>query len=243
MKKLSIAVIALAILTTQSCLPETGSTSPKVEAVQVEPPQPDTTAKTVILIVLADITQSNVENSVPDPTLFEPVCTKITKTCTLDHRYGLIRDYSNTTLDRYYAPFVPQILATEKNVWEQTGEQPAPVTQPSNKGADWNQFISNVHARLSAPPSKASDIGSAIRHALVAFNENHNSGTRKILFLCTDYEDSYGNLPSIPSDVEVISVGMLRSGKSVNDLLQYNGTVHSFENVHAAIQYLYSQNF
>lgn len=243
MKKLTIRVFALAILTAQACVTETGKQIPTETNTQVvEKDVPKIEVGTIQTFVVVDNSISAMGYNLPDPVLFKEFCDKVSKTCTLDFRYGVIRDNSNTTLDRYYVPYVPPApKQKEVNAWEAVEEvirEPEPRKQV---GADWHQFVASVQEKLSAPPSKSSDIGSAIRHALVAFNENQNSQTRKILFLSTDFEDTYGNLPAIPSDIELITVGVLPPGKSVSDLLQYNGTVRSFENIHAAIQYLLSK--
>lgn len=247
MKHLLMLVIAIAMLTAQACVTETENKSQTTTATHtqvVEKTVPNIEVGTTQFFAVVDHSVSAMEYNLPDPTLFKELCDKISKTCTLDFRYGVIRDNSNTTLDRYYVLYIPPApKQKEVNPWE-AGEEVIQEPEPQKPtGTDWHQFVASVQAKLSAPPSKSSDIGSAIRHALVAFNENQDSHTRKILFLSTDFEDSYGNLPAIPSDIELITVGVLPPGKSVSDLLQYNGTVRTFENPNAAINYLLSLNF
>lgn len=239
MKKLTNAVIAMAIVMTQACITDTGSNNNFDQTTQTVTTGTDTTDRSVMLIVIADRSKSYEFGTIPEPTLFKSLIDKVSQSGTLDFRYGVIRDFSNSTFDRYFKPYVAEVTTDEANPWMDKKEVQAPI----QRGSDWNQFVSSVQAKLSAPPSKASDIVSAIRHALVAFSENHSSHTRKILFLCTDYMDSFSELPSIPSDIEIISVGVLPAGQSVSDILHYNGTVRTFENQNAAIDYLLSQNF
>lgn len=241
MKKLTNAVIALAIVMTQACITDTGSSNNFNQTAQTTTTGTDTTDRSVMLIVIADRSKSYEFGTIPEPTLFKSLIDKLSQSTTVDVRYGVIRDFSNTTFDRYFKPYVSPVTTEEGNPWMDKKEGPVPA--PAQRGDNWNQFVSSVQAKLSAPPSKASDIVSAIRHALVAFSENHSSHTRKILFLCTDYMDSFSELPAIPGDVEIISVGVLPAGQSVSDILHYNGSVRTFENQNAAIDYLLSQNF
>jgi nitric oxide reductase activation protein len=79
-----------------------------------------------------------------------------------------------------------------------------------------------------------------LKRALLVFNEQtERPQTRKILIVCSDFKDSFQELPSIPSDVEIITIGVLPDDNSVEKKL-HTEKIEKFENVNSAIQYIFS---
>lgn len=196
--------------------------------------------KTTQIVFIADRSRSFVKKyDHPSPELFKPLCDKIVSSgCTLDFRYGCIFSSSDQVLDRYYVPYTPEEKSQgSSNPWLASETKKKKATAPPAN--TWGNFATAVNEKLALPPSNGSDINSAIGHALLSFQEG--KATRKILFLCTDGEDSRGQLPSIGSDIEVITVGLLEENH-LEHALNTNNVKH-FENIHSAIEYLYSQTF
>lgn len=195
--------------------------------------------KTVQIVFIADRSKSFVTHySHPAPELFHPLCDKIINSgSTLDFRIGFVFSNSDNVLDRYYVPYVPEEAAKSGgNPWLETQKKKAVAKQPT---ASWSDFAAAVNSKLAIPPTNSSDIASAIGHALLTFQEG--KATRKILVLCTDGEDSRGQLPSVAQDIEVITVGLLPDNQIEQALNTTN--MRKFENLHSAIDYLYSQTF
>src|ERR1700733_11564560 len=96
----------------------------------------------VRFVFIADRSRSFVRHyTFPDPALFKPLVDKIASTKTLDFRYGLVREYSDITFERYYAPHA--VGTTKKkaaNPWFDN-ENKVVIIPPT----DWNSFAMSVH--------------------------------------------------------------------------------------------------
>jgi hypothetical protein len=193
----------------------------------------------VRLVVIMDKTNSYVRKySYPDPELFKPLCDKITTKATLDFRYGCVLSNSDIEFKRYYKIKVEtDTTTTDANPWlaSQRKIKEAPADH-------WSGFSSSVKQMLDIPPAPSSDVASALLHAVVSLGEENKcqgrSNVRKVLLVCTDFEDSYkSNIPTIPSDIEVISIGILPD-TPLEQML--HTPVKRFENLNAAIEYLSS---
>lgn len=168
----------------------------------------------------------------PDAILFKPLCDRFSSFSDVifDLRYGLVFNNSDIVLENYHSQ--PQELPTKntqngnikskKSVWVETedryttakGRHYAP---PPN--TNWNDFTRDVGVRLAQPPSRKSDIASAVSRALDSFNE-HRLG-KKYLILATDFEDSYNNpIPYITDkSIVVYCIGVPRQ-LPVENILQ-----------------------
>lgn len=204
---------------------------------QVSQTVPVQTVQTFRLIFLADRSKSFVRQYThPDPALFKPLCDKVCGAgYTLDFRYGLIREYSDVVFDRYFVPFVPKSTTGEtSNPWLATENAP----EPKQHVPDWNGFAESVNAKLAVSPSNASDVANAISRAVVSCQEE-GENVRCVLFLCTDGADTYRQLPTVPQNIEIITVGISPDNRIEQALNTSN--IKRFENLQAAIDYLISQ--
>lgn len=221
-------VILILILTASLCA--CVFENPKQVRTEVVAPQDEI----VKLVVLADRSGSFVEKyELPRAELFKPLCDRICKSATLDFRYGCITAHSDIVLHRYYVPFVEQ-KKHATNPWL-TSEKKAPATEPS----DWNEFAASVNAKLALPPSQRSDVANALKRAIACFQESDD--TRNILVLCTDGKDTYGGLPAVPHDIEIIAVGILPDNHIEQALQTTN--IKRFESLQSAIEYLSLNTF
>lgn len=225
---LLIAATLTACTTNHAPVPEkTSNTSTPSER-----PQGDE----VRLIVIADRSVSFVRKYAhPDPELFKPLVDKISANSTIDFRYGCVFDNSDVEFSRFYQLYVKPVIASKKsaNPWLSSESKPKDTPQDFK----WYDFASQVQKQLSLTPSGSSDISSAINHALTSFQEESKGNTRKILLVCTDFQDSYKNIPPMPSGIEVISVGVLPDAP-IEQIL--HTSIKRFENLDAAIEYLSS---
>ncbi|HEY1032902.1 MAG TPA: hypothetical protein VGD89_14090 [Flavipsychrobacter sp.] len=217
-----------------ACAPPTGETTTETTAQTAAPAKHDV----VQVVFIADRSKSFITKyAYPDPSLFKPLVEKISQTSTLDFRYGIIKDYSDVTFDRYYKPFVPVAEQDNTNPWMEQ-EKAAPAA----KATDWNEFVLSVTAKLTAPASNESDVASAIGHAVTILQE-HSGKQRihKVLILCTDGLDSHRQLPTVPADIEVLAIGILPDNQ-IEQVL-HTSNVKRFESLHATLDFLTSQTF
>lgn len=159
----------------------------------------------VLLVIIPDDSKSFV-NRCPKitPAQLKPLCDKMAGYCNIDIRTGIISADSHTEFLRY----IQSQQSTDKdntNPWMTVGkEQPEADLQH-----DWNIFAASLKELNAKPPSRRSDIGGALEHALLIFREPHPS-TRKILLLATDYKNNSATpICAVDTDIEVISVGAL----------------------------------
>jgi hypothetical protein len=124
--------------------------------------------------------------------------------CNVDLRIGIISADSHIEFLRY----IQSQQSTNKdntNPWMTVGKE-QPEADPQH---DWNSFAISLQKLNGQPPSRRSDIGGALEHALLIFREPHPS-TRKILLLATDYKNNSATpICAVDTDIEVISVGAL----------------------------------
>jgi hypothetical protein len=222
--------------------------------------QVETTQAMARLIVIADRSGSFVKSvQEPTPELFKPLIEKITAHgAALDFRFGSIGADSHVELTRYLAPAANNETPEQSNPWLQGAEE-SNSTKPL-PDSDWDVFARAVSQKLRQPPAQASDVASALHHAVLSFQESEGATSleisspnsegakaavpsaptapRKILLVLSDFKDTYHKeLPHIPSDVEVIAVGVL-SGSSLESKLGVK--VRHFESLTAAIEFIAS---
>lgn len=192
-------------------------------------PQPHDTVR---FLFIADHSLSFFKRyTFPDPSLFKYLCIKVSEKGTIDFRYGIVGSNSDVPFDRYYLPYKEKV---NKNPWLSQGNQ-----AQGSQDQSWDDFEATVRGKLNAPASRYSDISSTIKHSIACFQERtagvDNSKVRKVLLLCTDYKDSFSDIPALPPDIEVIAVSILPTA-TIEHILHTK--VQRFENLQAAIDFI-----
>lgn len=182
-----------------------------------------------VLVIITDNSKSFVRRC-PKITgaLLKPVSDKISTQSNLDIRVGRVIANSDTEFLRYYKK---KSNNKENNPWLAT-DKTETVTKDN-----WQDFSNTLQQLYSAKPVTGSDIGGALSHALLIFQE-YPANTRKILCIATDYKNNGLSIPAIAPDIEVISIGTL-PGVAVEKIL-HTQNVKRFETIQTAIEYLLS---
>jgi|GEM_PF-3977282 len=221
MKQLIKTIMVLLIAALCSCQP-TGQNTKSTTS------QPYNKVMLVIIIDNSGSFANRYKKLTPEE--LKPLVDKISNSCAFDLRVGIISSDSHTEFIRYAAERSQSNEATQ-NPWMTTGEG-----NTSGKN-NWNEFSAAMQHLMSEAPSKRSDIGGALSHALLIFNEA-KTPVRKILLLATDYKNNVHPIPAIHKDIEVISIGALPDIPIEKKLQTEN--VHRFESFTTAIDFISS---
>lgn len=162
-------------------------------------------------------------------TLLKSTCDKVSKHTNLDVRVGRVVENSDTEFLRYYKQ---KSSTTESNPWLATEQT---ETTPQD---NWQQFSTVLAQQHNTTPAMGSDIGGALAHALVIFQE-YPSNTRKILCIATDYKNTGLSIPAIDPGIEVLNVGALQNVPIEKILKTQN--VKRFESMQTALAFITSQ--
>lgn len=219
MKKVSIAIVALCLLS--SC-------KDKQNQKGIQPQFENT-----VLVIVTDNSISFARHA-PKITgdLLKPLCDKISTTGNLDVRVGQVITNSDTQFLRY-SQQKSKVQEESSNPWIDAGHE-EPEKEPQSQ---WEVFTTSLSQQTSQKPAPKSDIGGALAHALLIFQE-YPSNTRKILCIATDYKNNGLPIPSISPNIEVINIGAL-SNVPIEKILNTQN-VKRFESVQTAFEFISS---
>lgn len=218
-KTLSIAVIALCLLSSCREKQKNKSNSSQLE--------------NTVLVIVTDKSLSFARHC-PQITgdLLKPLCDRISSTGNIDVRIGQVITNSDTQFLRY-SQQKSKAQEESNNPWLDAGHE----EQESEPKSKWEIFSTNLSQQLSQKPATRSDIGGALAHALLIFQE-YPTNTRKILCIATDYKNNGQTIPAIPADIEVINIGALPNIPIEKILNTQN--VKRFESIQTAFEFISS---
>jgi len=184
-----------------------------------------------VLVIVLDNSASYVRRcpKVNAPML-KPLCTRITKTSSIDIRIGRVTANSDTEFLRYSQQKIIE-QTQDNNPWLNAGNE----TQTNEAEAQWHVFAAQLEQITK--PAKQSDIGGCLSHSLLIFQE-YPHGSRKILLLATDYKNNGLPMPAIDPDIEVMNIGALPN-IPIEKLL-HTQNVKRFESLQTAIEFISS---
>ena len=215
MKQIASFIIMLCLLSCQSAEKQTTGTT-----------------ENTVLVIITDNSLSYASRC-PKITgqILKQVCDKIIQTSNIDIRVGLVTADSNIEFARFTQS--KSVSQSNPNPWIESGRE-KPTTEPQN---DWQIFSNALAENAKQKPSKGSDIGGALSHALLIFQE-YPAKCRKILVIATDYENNGMSIPPIDSTIEVISIGKLPNIPIEKTLQTQN--IKRVESLATALQFISS---
>jgi hypothetical protein len=182
-----------------------------------------------VLVIITDNSKSFVQRC-PKITgqVLKPLCDKVSQRSNLDIRVGRVLANSDTEFLRYVKR---KEATTENNPWLETETVETPLQR------DWQVFANALALQGNQKPTLRSDIGGALSHALLVFQE-YPATTRKILILATDYKNNGQPVPKVDSTIEVLSIGALPNVPVENVL--HTPNVRRFETLQTTTEYILS---
>lgn len=222
MKQLLRNTIALLMFSLCACQP-TGRNNKSVN------PAPE---QKIMLVVLTDNSGSFVNRYTKlTPQQLKAFVDRVVKNNAIDVRIGNITSDSHTEFIRFTAA-QNQASDAAQNPWMSVGHE----GENADKN-DWEGFATSMTALMNEAPSKKSDIGGGLSHALLVFQEA-KTASRKILLIATDYKNNVHPIPAIDKDIEVISIGALPNVPIEKKLQTDN--VKRFESYATALEFISS---